>query len=293
MSGPHLPILRLASFPRFAGFSRLLRLSLPPLLGVFAALGPPSASARPGNPPGTQAAQAAASPVAASGFAPALHVRIGPDSNACGISVPGPDASGTGRIRKRPLIVWLHGGMGGRDPEKGFESHRALTPFVGPSDYYLCSPSAFLGQEWTRPQGIAHVDALIDYMASRYPVDAKDITLAGVSDGCLGVIAYSVGGKREIRRRVLISSAPQLVLPLESLAGQSGFAKGTWDFFQGGRDRLFPSEKVIPYLRQWEKLYPNARLHYYPEGEHDFSFYAEHAAHALRTVFLPEKTKGN
>jgi hypothetical protein len=281
-------------FPKLPGFPRLARLSLPPLLGALAALGPASLSARSGNPPGTPAAQAPAPPVAgASGFAPALHVRIGPDSNACGISVPGPDPSGSGRKRKRPLIVWLHGGMGGRNPEKGFESHRALTPFVGPSDFYLCSPSAFLGQEWTRPQGIAHVDALIDYLVSRYPVDATDITLAGVSDGCLGVIAYCMRGKREIRRRVLISSAPQLALPLESLAGQAGFAKGTWDFFQGGRDRLFPSEQVIPYLRQWAKLYPNARLHYYPEGEHDFSFYAEHAADTLRNVFLRKKPKGN
>ncbi|MEO6094730.1 MAG: hypothetical protein ABIW76_03280 [Fibrobacteria bacterium] len=233
----------------------------------------------------------AAQAVNAPGFAPALHVRIGPDSNACGISIPSPDPIGTGRNGRRPLIVWLHGGMRSRNPEKGFESHRAMTRFVGPSDYYLCSPSAFLGQEWTDSRGIAHVDALIDYMISGFPVDSKDITLVGVSDGCLGVIAYCVRGKREIRRRVLISSAPQLVLPMENLAGQAGFAKGTWDFFQGGRDRLFPAEQVIPYLRQWESLYPNAHLHYYPEGVHDFSYYADHAAEDLRTVFSPGMPK--
>lgn len=262
-----------------------------PLLVILAALclsAPSPVFGQPVNPSGTKAA-APAVPGDASGFAPALHVRLGPDSNACGISIPAPGPSGTGRNKKRPLIVWLHGGMRSRNPEKGFEAHRALTLFVGPSDYYLCSPSAFLDQEWTASIGIAHVDALIDYMVSKYPVDAGDITLVGVSDGCLGVIAYCLRGKREIRRRVLISSAPQLVLPLENLAGQAGFAKGTWDFFQGGHDRLFPSEQVIPYLRQWEALYPNAHLHYYPEGEHDFTFYAEHASEALRTVFSPGK----
>jgi hypothetical protein len=266
------------------------------LLAALAVSAPLRVSAQPGNPPGTQAAKPPAAGTgnapASIAFAPALHVRIGPDSNACGITVPAaPHRSATARNAKRPLLVWLHGGMRSRNPEKGLEAHRALTGFVGPSDYYLCSPSAFLDQEWTRPQGIAHVDALIDYMLSKYPVDAKDITLVGVSDGCLGVIAYSVQGKREIRRRVLISSAPQLVIPLENLAGQAAFAKGSWDFFQGGQDRLFPSEQVIPYLREWERLYPNAHLHFYPEGEHDFSFYAEHAAEALRSVFSPGKPK--
>ena len=271
---------------------------IPAFMAVLAALAlsaPLRVSAQPGNPPGTQAAKPPAAGAgnsdASLAFAPALRVRIGPDGNACGISIPAPRPSGAGRNAKRPLIVWLHGGMRSRNPEKGFEAHRALTRFVGPSDYYLCSPSAFLDQEWTRPQGIAHVDALIDYVVSKYPVDAEDITLVGVSDGCLGVIAYCMQGKREIRRRVLISSAPQLVIPLENLAGQAGFAKGTWDFFQGGQDRLFPSEQVVPYLREWERLYPNAHLHFYPEGEHDFSFYAEHAAEALRSVFSPGKPK--
>lgn len=272
---------------RMAGTKPLATLAL---FATFAALSPPLGFSQTGNPPGTQAVTAPAdSGYGAFGFMPTLHVRIGPDSNACGISLPAPERSGTGRNRKRPLIVWLHGGMRSRNTGKGFESHRALAPIVGRSGHYLCSPSAFLDQEWTTPQGIAHVDALIDYMISRYAVDAKDITLAGVSDGCLGVIAYCLRGKREIRKRVLISSAPQLALPLESLAGQTRFAKGTWDFFQGGRDRLFPSDQVIPYLREWEKLFSNARLHYYPDGEHDFNYYAEHATEDLRLALSQEK----
>jgi len=84
---------------------------------------------------------------------------------------------------------------------------------------------------------------------------------------------------------VLISSAPQLVLPLESLPGQARFTQGSWDFVQGGKDRLFPAEQVFPYLSQFRALYPNARVHAFPEGEHDFSWYAGHAPDLLRTFF--------
>lgn len=243
----------------------------------------------------------APAPPSARQYGPALHIRLGPDSNACGIT---PAAGPAAESRRKPgLIVWLHGGMRSANREKGFEAHRALLPFVDPTAFHLCSPSAFGGQEWPTPAGMAHIDALIGYMESHYPVDTADILLVGVSDGNLGVIVYSLQGRYAVSRRVLISSAPQLVLPLESLPGRTRFAAGTWDFLQGGRDRLFPPDQVIPYLKQWENLYSNAHLHYFPEGEHDFSFYSDHAAELLRSllsrrkpgpapVHIPQKTQG-
>lgn len=231
-----------------------------------------------------------------------LHVRVGPDSNACGITPPAgwTSAAGTGSTAskasaKRPLIIWLHGGMRSRNLEKGFEAHRALVPFVASNEYWLASPSAYLDNEWTRPQGLAHIDALIDYLAARYPVDTAAITLFGVSDGCQGVIAYSLQGKRadSVVRRILVSGAPQLVLDADALPGRKRFAAGRWDFLQGGRDRLFPPDQVVPYLRRWEKLYPNAHLHYFPDGEHDFGYYAVKAPDLLKTLLLPEKGRKN
>ncbi|MDB5104139.1 MAG: hypothetical protein JWP91_1828 [Fibrobacteres bacterium] len=288
-------LLAMTPAARYFSFHRVFLLAAFLTLSSFAAL---NASPESGTPPPV-AATAPASTDPARDFPPALHVRIGPDSNACGITVPagwnpagrfpaGKAVVGKGG-RKRPLIVWLHGGMRSQNTEKGFEAHRALTLFVPPTGYFLCSPSAFAGQEWTGPRGISHIDSLIDYMVAHYPIDPKDINLVGVSDGCLGVIAYSLAGKRDINRRILISSAPQLVLPLESLPGRPRFAQGSWDFLQGGRDRLFPPDQVVPYLRQWEKTYANSRFHYFPEGEHDFSYYAANASDLLKSLFSTGK----
>lgn len=117
---------------------------------------------------------------------PALHVRLGPDSNACGITTPPGKPKG-----KRGLILWLHGGMRSPNSEKGFEAHPRLS-------------------------------------------------------------------------------------------------QGSWDFLQGCRDRLFPADQVVPHLRRWEALHPNARLHYFPDGEHDFSFYAAQAPDLLKGLFSAE-----
>lgn len=207
-------------------------------------------------------------------------VKIGADSNLCGITTPSVKPA-----HKIGLIVWLHGGMRSANHEKGAEAHRAILPFINPKAYYLCSPSAFGGEDWLTPKGQAHIEALIDYMFAHYPIDRSNINMVGVSDGTLGVIVYSAQGKRELRRRVLISCFPQIVLPAESLGGRPKFATGTWDFLQGGQDRLFPVDQVLPYLKRWETLYPNAHLHYFPEGEHDYSFYATHAQQLLTGFF--------
>jgi pimeloyl-ACP methyl ester carboxylesterase len=220
---------------------------------------------------------------------PVTRVELGPDHNVCGITVP---------LRKPAhkigLIVWFHGGMRSQNREKGLEAHRALLSFVDPAAYYFCSPSAFAGADWLSPEAMAHTEILIDYMLAHYPVDPHNLNLVGVSDGNLAVIRYSMDGKRPVRRRLLISSAPQIVLPPENLAAQKRFAAGSWDFFQGGRDRLFPVDQVLPYLQQWEKTFPNVRVHYYPDGEHDFSYYSSNALDSLKSIFSNSlrKSKG-
>lgn len=248
-------------------------------LAAFAAVGMALASgngAATPKPPPPHAGFAPGAPV------PALHLRLGPDSNACGITPP---RGGPPKRRPSGLVVWLHGGMRSANREKGFEAHRAWLPFLPAGRYYLCSPSAFGGAEWPTPQGLGHIEALIAHMLSAYPIDSADISLVGVSDGGLGVIAYSLQGRFALRRRVLISSAPQLVLPMEALPGQARFARGRWDFLQGGRDRLFPPDQVFPYLRRFESLYPNAKFHAFPEGEHDFAWYARNAREPMMALF--------
>ncbi len=114
--------------------------------------------------------------------------------------------------------------------------------------------------------------------------------MVGVSDGSLGVIAYSAEGKYPLRRRLLISCYPQIVIPPESLVGHPQFALGTWDFLQGGQDRLFPTSAVMPYLDRWKSVYPNSTIHYFPDGEHDFSFYATHSQKLLKTLLSVQRS---
>jgi pimeloyl-ACP methyl ester carboxylesterase len=229
---------------------------------------------------------AAAAPAGARTGPASSIIRLA-DGNVCGITAPSAPRAQAGPAGKRVgLIIWFHGGMRSRNREKGAHAQLALVPFLEPDSYCLASPSAFAGEDWLSPQGLEHTEALIDYLIAHFPVDTGDINLAGVSDGCLAVIRYSLEGKRGIRRRVLISAYPQLVVTPQSLAaGKNRIATGSWDFLQGGKDRLFPVAEVIPFLREWEKSFSNSRLHYFPDGEHDFGYYAQKAPELLRNLF--------
>jgi pimeloyl-ACP methyl ester carboxylesterase len=266
----------------FAGMRAIPPSALPAALALMAAVTLPVRSApSPALAPRTASTAPSEAP-------PTLHLRIGADSNACGISLP---AGGAPKGGKAGLIVWLHGGMRSPNREKGLDAHRGWLAYLPARRYYVCSPSAYGGADWLTPQGLGHIEALIKHMLKAYRIDPGDISMVGVSDGSLGVIAYSLQGRWPLRHRVLISSAPQLVLPLENLAGQARFAQGTWDFVQGGKDRLFPADQVMPYLDRFHTLYPNAQVHAFPEGEHDFSWYAEHEPALLRSFFAKADQK--
>jgi pimeloyl-ACP methyl ester carboxylesterase len=211
-------------------------------------------------------------------WAEPLKIRVGPDGNACGLMAPNPPA-------QRGIILWLHGGMRSENHEKGWEAWRALPPFLKPGSYYLCSPSAYAGADWLSPEGVAHIDALLDTVAKLYPVRMERFILVGVSDGCLGALRYAQAGKRKPARFILFSVFPNLAVDQNDLRSLPVFSKTRWDIFQGGRDRLFPSQLVFPALRDWSQGNPKVRLHLYPEGEHDFSWYIEHAGPEIRGLF--------
>ena len=203
---------------------------------------------------------------------------VGPDRNACGLIRPEP-------ARPRPLVLWLHGGMGSPRRDKGLTAMQALKPFLKEGSYYLASPSAYEGEEWTTPAGLRHIEAVLDSLQKIFPVKMDSLIIVGVSDGSLGAFYYAAGGKHRPLRFLLFSVYPQLLLTEEDLVEVPAFQTTRWDVFQGGRDALFPADEVFPFLNNWRGTNPRVRLHLFPEGEHDFNWYGAHAPHQIKALF--------
>lgn len=204
--------------------------------------------------------------------------RLGSDSNACAILAP--EKTGPAGV-----ILWLHGGMHAQLSTKGWTAWQSPVPFLIPGSKYVCSPSSHANADWMTPKGLAHIEMLLDYLDTTTPARMDSIVVAGVSDGCLGALQYAKMGKRKPLRFVLISTLPTLAFESTELIRHAAFRTTRWDVFQGGRDRLFPERVVFPLLRAWAGANPKVKLHLFPEGEHDLSWYGSHAEKELREVF--------
>lgn len=169
-------------------------------------------------------------------------------------------------------IVWFHGGMTSNNCQKGLVAGGALSKMM--PDYTIVSASACKQNHWAEPATIAALDDALDSLAKRLKKNIEEISLVGISDGSLGVIAYSLWGKRKIKNRILMSSYGETLGPAAQVAAQAPLKTGRWRFIQGGTDRLYPSEKTVPWIQEFcQNVGTQCDLKFDPQGEHDWSYW--------------------
>ena len=169
-------------------------------------------------------------------------------------------------------IVWFHGGMTSNNCQKGLAAGGGLANTL--PNYTVVSASACKQNHWVEPSTIQAVDDALDSLARKQKKDINEISLVGISDGSLGVIAYSLWGKRKIQNRILISSYGESLGPAAQVATQAALKSGRWRFIQGGADRLYPSEKTLPWIQEFcQNVGTSCDLKFDPQGEHDWSYW--------------------
>lgn len=169
-------------------------------------------------------------------------------------------------------VVWFHGGMTSNNCRKGLVAGGDIAKML--PTYIVVSASACKQNHWVEPTTIQRVDDALDSLSKRHKKDISEISLIGISDGSLGVIAYSMWGKRKIRNRILMSSYGEALGPATQVAAQAPLKNGRWRFIQGGSDRLYPSEKTLPWIQEFcQNVGTACDLKFDPQGEHDWSYW--------------------
>ena len=140
--------------------------------------------------------------------------------------------------------------------------------------YTVISASACKQDHWVEPTTIQAVDESLDALAKRQNKSIDTVSLVGISDGSLGVIAYSMWGKRKIKNRILMSSYGATLGPATQVAAQPPIKNGNWRFIQGGKDRLYPAEAALPWIQEFcQNIGTSCDLKFDPQGEHDWSYW--------------------
>ena len=95
---------------------------------------------------------------------------------------------------KSSVVVWFHGGMGSSNCEKGLVAGNDFANLY--PEKIVVSVSACRENHWITKNMIDVVDAALDSVAARRRSPVERVSLVGVSDGSLGVLVYSLEGRR-------------------------------------------------------------------------------------------------
>lgn len=176
------------------------------------------------------------------------------------------------KIKKdAPVVIWFHGGMRSSRCAKGLEAGAMY--FELDSTAIVISPSACLENDWLNMAVLETVDRQLDLLEKRIGLKISNVNLVGVSDGGLGVAAYSVVGKRNVKHRLLVSSFLPNMDRDGNLKNENRVKTGDWTFVQGGGDRLYPAEYSMPWIQNFCSGLVRCKIHFDPKGEHDWSYW--------------------
>ena len=175
-------------------------------------------------------------------------------------------------VAKSSVVVWFHGGMGSSNCAKGLVAGTDFAELY--PGKIVVSVSACRENHWVTKGMIETVDAALDSVAARRKSPIEKVSLVGISDGSLGVLTYSLEGRRAVEDRLLMSSFGGFLGEPQTIASQKKMQSGRWRFLQGGKDRLYPSEKTVLWITEFCKaVQVDCELRFDPEGEHDWSYW--------------------
>jgi len=181
------------------------------------------------------------------------------------------------------VIIWFHGGMQNANCQKGLVAGKGLFELLNDSNTIVASPSACQNNHWLSPSLTSITDKLIDSLERHFKFSIQEVHLAGVSDGTLGVLAYSINGKRKVLSRLLISSNLSMLGDSKKISQIKKIKTGEWLFLQGGRDRLYPASHVLPWLYSFcESIGSSCNIVFDAEGEHDWSYWVQKHPNQIR-----------
>lgn len=193
-----------------------------------------------------------------------VYIPVGMERSAVGVWTPSKKSD--------HVVVWFHGGMSSRNCEKGLVAGGDISLIEKKA--WVISASACGNRHWVTPQMVKAVDDAIDSLITNKRISVKKVSLVGISDGALGVFAYSLYGKRPVKNRLLMSSYGALLGQSTALGQELSSKGGRWRFLQGGADRLYPASETVPWINSFcQTLKGDCKLDFDEKGEHDWSFW--------------------
>jgi poly(3-hydroxybutyrate) depolymerase len=167
------------------------------------------------------------------------------------------------------LRVQLHGGVGRPDPTP---RSTGIGQLAGAEQIYLL-PTAWAEAEWWTDPQLINLRSLIDTVKRTYNIDENHVVLSGVSDGGTATYYFSMRDTTPFAAFLPLNGAiPVLRNTLMRIDGElfmNNMQNKPFFIVNGGKDPLYPTTLVEPYINQMQTGGVDVKYLPQPEAVHN------------------------
>jgi hypothetical protein len=177
--------------------------------------------------------------------------------------------------RKYPVRIQLHGGVS--RPEAALRGN-GIGALAGADQIYVL-PTAWAAAEWWTDRQLENLRTILDSVKRTYNVDENRVVLSGVSDGGTGTYYVAMRETTAFASFLPLNGA---VAVLRSWSVQAdgemfpnNFLNKPFFIVNGGRDPLYPTTLVEPYIQQMVKSGVLVKYLPQPEAVHNTAWWPD------------------
>ena len=178
--------------------------------------------------------------------------------------------------RRYQVRIQLHGGVGGRATNAPVGNGTVGT-LAGAEQIYVV-PYAWAQAPWWSPDQVLNLTAIVDRLKRLYNVDENRVVLSGVSDGGSGAL-YIAMRETTAFASILPLNGYLMVLALRDIDDGLIFANNLRNkpmfAVNGGRDPLYPTRVVEPYIEHLKRGGVLVDYHPQPNAGHNTAWWPE------------------
>ena len=183
--------------------------------------------------------------------------------------------------RDWPVLVYLHGGIGRpawTDAGAWWRDHDR----VADPGRIVVLPAAWNDSPWWRESQIENLAGILRELSRDYRIDPDRVHLIGISDGATGVYYQAFRAATPWASFLAFIGHPAVLSsPRLGIDGQmyvTNLRNRPLFVVNGGRDRLYPTSSVAPFISLFEEHGVDLLYRPRPEGGHDLSWLPDEAA---------------
>jgi len=179
--------------------------------------------------------------------------------------------------RRYPVRVYLHGGVA--------RPRRDEAPFWRNAEQYarddaiVVFPESWADAMWWQASQVDNLTGMLNDIKRRYNVNENAVYLLGVSDGATGVFYHAFKAPTPWAAFLSFNGHPVVLANpgtgVEGLMYVTNLRNRPFFVINGGQDRLYPVDAVVPFLRLFVDAGIRIDFHPQPEAGHTMRWWAD------------------